>query len=75
MSPVRPVLWLPDGPKVTAYLFVLVIGLAAGALSGIIGSGSSIILLPILVYQFGPKQAVPVMAIAALMSNVGKVLA
>jgi uncharacterized membrane protein YfcA len=60
---------------VTAYLFVLVIGLAAGALSGIIGSGSSIILLPILVYQFGPKQAVPVMAIAALMSNVGKVLA
>jgi uncharacterized membrane protein YfcA len=51
------------------------IGLAAGALSGIIGTGSSIILLPILTYQFGPKQAVPMMAVAALMANIGKVAA
>ena len=58
-----------------AYFFVLVVGLAAGALSGVIGTGSSIVLLPILVYQYGPKQAVPIMAIAALMSNVGKVAA
>jgi uncharacterized membrane protein YfcA len=58
-----------------AYIFVLSVGLIAGALSGIIGTGSSIMLLPILVYQFGPKQAVPIMAIAALMSNVGKVFA
>jgi uncharacterized membrane protein YfcA len=57
------------------YLFVLIAGLAAGALSGIIGTGASIMLLPVLVYQFGPRQAVPIMAIAALMSNVGKVLA
>ncbi len=57
------------------YLFVLIIGLAAGALSGVIGTGSTIILLPILVYQYGPKQAVPIMAISALMSNVGKVAA
>jgi hypothetical protein len=52
-----------------------VVALAAGALSGIIGAGSSIILLPVLVYQFGPKQAVPIMAVASLMSNVAKVLA
>jgi uncharacterized membrane protein YfcA len=58
-----------------AYLFVLAVGLAAGALCGIIGTGSSIILLPTLVFQFGPKQAVPIMAIAALMANVGTVLA
>ncbi len=58
-----------------AYLFVLIVGLAAGALSGIIGTGSTIMLLPILVYQYGPKQAVPIMAISALMSNVGKVAA
>jgi uncharacterized membrane protein YfcA len=58
-----------------AYIFVLSVGLVAGALSGIIGTGSSIMLLPILVYQFGPKQAVPIMAIAALMSNVGKAFA
>jgi uncharacterized protein len=57
------------------YVFVLIIGLAAGALSGIIGTGASIMLLPVLVYQFGPKQAVPIMAIAALMSNVAKMLA
>jgi uncharacterized membrane protein YfcA len=60
---------------VTGYFFVLTVGLISGALSGIIGTGSSIVLLPILVLQFGPKQAVPIMAIAALMSNIGKVLA
>jgi uncharacterized membrane protein YfcA len=58
-----------------AYIFVLSVGLVAGALSGIIGTGSSIILLPILVYRFGPKQAVPIMAIAALMANIGKISA
>ena len=58
-----------------AYAFVLLVGLAAGALSGIIGTGSSIMLLPILVYQFGPKQAVPIMAVAAVMSNIAKVMA
>lgn len=57
------------------YAFVLIVGLAAGALSGVIGTGSTIILLPILVYQYGPKQAVPIMAIAALMSNLGKATA
>ncbi len=57
------------------YTFVLFVGLAAGALSGIIGTGSSIMLLPVLVYQFGPKQAVPIMAVAALMSNIAKVMA
>lgn len=58
-----------------SYVFVLIVGLAAGALSGIIGTGSSIMLLPVLVYQFGPKQAVPIMAIAALMSNIAKIMA
>jgi hypothetical protein len=44
------------------YLFVPAVGLAAGASSGIIGTGASIMLLPVLVFQFGPKQAVPIMA-------------
>ena len=57
------------------YVLVLALGLAAGSLSGIIGTGASIMLLPLLVFQFRPKQAVPIMAIAALMSNVGKLLA
>jgi uncharacterized membrane protein YfcA len=63
------------GTSSLAYSFTLAIGLVAGALSGIIGAGSSIILLPVLVYQFGPKQAVPIMAVASLMLNVGKVIA
>jgi uncharacterized membrane protein YfcA len=32
-------------------------------------------LLPILVFEYGPKQAVPIMAIAALMANVARVAA
>jgi uncharacterized membrane protein YfcA len=58
-----------------AYVFVLIVGLLSGALSGIIGTGSSIMLLPVLVYQFGPQQAIPIMAIAAVMSNIAKVMA
>jgi uncharacterized protein len=58
-----------------SYLFVLAAGLAAGTLSGIIGTGSTIVLLPVLVLQFGPQDAVPIMAVAGLMSVIGKVLA
>lgn len=59
----------------TGYVFVLCVGLIAGAITGIVGSGASILLLPILVYQFGPQQAVPIMAVAALLSNFGKIAA
>ncbi|MGD9867272.1 MAG: sulfite exporter TauE/SafE family protein [Hyphomicrobiales bacterium] len=59
----------------TVYLFVLVIGLGAGAISGVVGTGGSIILLPLLVFHFGAKQAVPIMAVAGLMANIGKILA
>ncbi|MBI0329408.1 sulfite exporter TauE/SafE family protein [Burkholderia plantarii] len=57
------------------YVLVLVVGLAAGTISGVIGTGSSIMLLPVLVFSFGPKQAVPIMGIAAVMANIAKVLA
>ncbi|NVN86606.1 MAG: sulfite exporter TauE/SafE family protein [Rhodopseudomonas sp.] len=57
------------------YLFVLAVGLVAGTLSGIVGTGSSIMLVPVLVYQFGPKQAVPIMAVAAVMANASRILA
>jgi uncharacterized protein len=43
-----------------AYAFVLIVGIAAGALSGIIGTGSSIMLLPVLVFQFGLASSVVV---------------
>ena len=59
----------------TSYLFVLLVGLVAGVVSGVIGTGSSIMLLPVLVFSFGPKQAVPIMAIAAVMANLARVAA
>ena len=57
------------------FIFVLAVGLLAGAISGIIGTGSSIMLVPVLVYQFGPKEAVPIMAVAAVMGNLARILA
>lgn len=56
------------------FLFILCIGLAAGTLSGIVGFGSSIMLMPVLVIAFGPLQAVPVMAIAAIMANLSRII-
>src|SRR6202050_4513041 len=58
-----------------SFLFVLAVGLVAGTLSGIVGTGSSIMLMPVLVYQYGPKQAVPIMAGAAVMANLSRILA
>jgi uncharacterized membrane protein YfcA len=57
------------------FLFVLTVGLIAGTLSGIVGTGSSIMLMPVLVYQYGPKEAVPIMAIAAVLANLSRILA
>ncbi|MBI5132086.1 MAG: sulfite exporter TauE/SafE family protein [Rhodopseudomonas palustris] len=58
-----------------AYIFVLAVGLLAGTISGIIGTGSSIMLVPVLVYEFGPKQAVPIMAVAAVIANASRIMA
>ena len=58
-----------------AFLFVLSVGLVAGTISGIVGTGSSIMLMPVLVYAFGPKEAVPIMAVASVMANFSRILA
>lgn len=59
----------------TSYIFVLLVGLVAGCVSEFVGTGSSIMLLPVLVITFGPKQAIPIMAVAALMANAARVMA
>jgi uncharacterized membrane protein YfcA len=41
----------------------------------VVGTGSSLVLMPILVVMFGPRQAVPIMAMAAILGNFGRVLA
>lgn len=55
------------------WMLVLIIGLIAGTVGGLIGFGSSIMLMPALVFALGPKAAVPVMAIAGLMANASRV--
>ena len=55
------------------YLLVLSVGLVAGIISGIVGFGSSIMLMPVLVIAFGPREAVPIMAVAAIMANASRV--
>lgn len=57
------------------FLIVLAVGLVAGTLGGIVGFGSSIMLMPVLVIVFGPLQAVPIMAIAAILANISRVIA
>jgi uncharacterized membrane protein YfcA len=56
------------------WLAVLALGLVAGTLSGIVGFGASIMLMPALMLAFGPHEAVPIMAIAALLANLARVL-
>ncbi|BAT57827.1 sulfite exporter TauE/SafE [Variibacter gotjawalensis] len=55
-------------------VFVLAVGLIAGIISGIVGTGSSIMLMPVLAYAYGPKAAVPIMAVAALMANLSRIV-
>lgn len=56
------------------FLLVLAVGLVAGTVGGIVGFGSSIMLMPVLVIVFGPLQAVPIMAIAALIANLSRIV-
>jgi uncharacterized membrane protein YfcA len=57
------------------YALVLMLGLVAGTLGGIVGFGTSVMLMPALVLVFGPQHAVPVMAIAGIMGNASRVAA
>ena len=56
------------------WILVLGIGLVAGTIGGVVGFGGSTILLPILVIAFGPKAAVPIMGVAALLANFARIL-
>ena len=56
------------------WLAVLALGLGAGTLSGIVGFGASIMLMPALMLAFGPQQAVPIMAIAGLLANFSRIV-
>jgi uncharacterized protein len=57
------------------FALVLVLGLVAGTVGGVVGFGTSIMLMPALVWVFGPREAVPIMAIASIMANASRVAA
>ena len=57
------------------FALVLALGLVAGTIGGIVGFGTSIMLMPALVLVFGPREAVPIMAIASIMANASRVAA
>jgi uncharacterized membrane protein YfcA len=47
--------------------------LGAGVLGGVIGFGTTIILMPALVYFYGPIQAIPVIALVATVANLSRI--
>jgi uncharacterized protein len=58
---------------IAEWALILGVGLLAGTVGGVVGFGASILLLPVLVWSFGAKDAVPLMALAALLANASRV--
>lgn len=54
---------------------LLSIALVAGALSGLVGTGASLLLLPVLVPMFGAVEAIPIMAVAGFLANFSRAIA
>ena len=53
-------------------LLICAIGLGAGVLGGVIGFGTTILLMPPLVHFYGPMQTVPMIALVAIVANLRK---
>ncbi|MFZ4806034.1 MAG: sulfite exporter TauE/SafE family protein [Hyphomicrobiaceae bacterium] len=59
-------------PPELGWMLVLLLGVLAGTVGGVVGFGSAIILMPALVLVFGAKAAVPIVAIASIMANLSR---
>ncbi len=55
------------------WLGIVIVGIIAGTVGGIVGFGGSTILMPVLVFAFGPKDAVPIMGLAGTLANLSRV--
>jgi len=56
----------------TQYIVLAFVGFVAGCLSGAVGFGGGMVLLPVITYFYGVEVAVPVSTIAQLLSNLSK---
>lgn len=54
-------------------LVVAAIALAAGTLAAVAGFGGAVVLLPVLVWAFGVRDAVPILTVAQLVGNASRV--
>lgn len=54
------------------YITLTIVGLIAGTLSGSVGFGGGMVLLPVITYFYGVEVAVPVSTIAQMMSNLSR---
>lgn len=66
---------LTDLRQPVIHFSIFLIALLAGTVGGVIGTGSSLILLPVLVHAYEPRAAMPIMAIAALIGNFSRMIA
>lgn len=56
-----------------SFIAVILLAIFSGVISGVVGTGSSILLIPALTYVFGAKEAVPIMALASVMGNLSRI--
>ncbi|WP_241254071.1 sulfite exporter TauE/SafE family protein [Proteus vulgaris] len=56
-----------------SFIAVILLAILSGVISGVVGTGSSILLIPALTYVFGAKEAVPIMALASVMGNLSRI--
>jgi hypothetical protein len=59
-------------PEILAWGLLLLLGVVAGTVGGVVGFGSSIVLMPALVVMFGAKEAVPLIALSGLLANLSR---
>lgn len=52
-----------------SFIVLILLAVFSGVINGVVGTGSSILLIPLLTYIFGAKEAVPIMALASVIRN------
>lgn len=55
-----------------SYAILIIVGFVAGLLSGAVGFGGGMILLPVITWCFGVEVAVPISTVAQMLSNINR---